>query len=77
MLRRYNSYKLFPAKMCSDGKNMEPLFDTYIVKTKIEIRHAWEIGEHDIDSVIIRNDDKPIIPKDVKEPPVFKLLCNK
>lgn len=77
MLRKYGSYKLFPAKMLEDGKNMEPLLNQYIKKTKIEFRYAWEIGKNDLDSVVIREDDQPVIPKEIKDPPVLQLLGKK
>jgi hypothetical protein len=41
------------------------------------VRNAWEIGPNDIDSVAIQTGDHPIIPKDVKEPPVLKLIRNR
>lgn len=76
MLKKYGHYKLFPAKMNSDGKNVEPSLNKYIIKTRIEFRYAWEIGKHDLDSVVIRENDHPFIPKDVKDPPVLQLLRN-
>lgn len=77
MLKKYGSYKLLPAKINSDGKTMGPLWDKFIIKTKIDFRYAWEIGKNDFDSVVIREDDQPVIPKDIKDPPVLQLLRTK
>ncbi len=45
-----------------------------IVKRHIQIRQAWEIGENDPDISILDNDDLPIIPPDVTDPPVIRAL---
>jgi len=41
---------------------------------RVHDRNAWEIGLNDIDSGAIKKDDDPVIPKDVKEPPVLELI---
>lgn len=46
-------YRFCPAKILSDGK-IEPCLDRAIVKTKLVVRSAWEIGVHDLDNVVIR-----------------------
>jgi len=41
---------------------------------QVHIRNAWEIGRNDIDSVAIKEDDDPIIPANVEDAPVLKLI---
>ena len=48
-----------------------------IAKRQLEIREAWQIGENDPDLVILREDDDPIIPDGVADPPVRKALSRK
>lgn len=40
----------------------------------IHVRQAWEIGPNELEVVAIHEDDDPILPKDVDEPPVLSLL---
>jgi hypothetical protein len=47
----------------------------YIEKRELYVREAWQIGEHDEDTVGIREDDDPIIPASQKDSaPVLQLL---
>lgn len=46
-----------------------------ILKEKVVIRDAWEIGINDLDSSLIRQGDNPIIPKsEIEEAPVIELI---
>ncbi len=38
------------------------------------IKDAWEIGENDVDRVVIRGNDRPIIPEGNTNAPVLKIL---
>lgn len=79
LINGYNYFKkfwLFPAKYKPDG-GIEPYLETGILKTSLTIRNAWEIGEQDFDSVVIKKEDDPIIPKDITDAPVIKLLKRK
>jgi hypothetical protein len=38
------------------------------------VKDAWEIGENDIDRVVIRENDRPIIPDGNTNAPVLKIL---
>ncbi len=40
----------------------------------VYVRNAWEIGQNDIDAVGVRAEDDPIIPNDVKDAPILKLI---
>ena len=57
-------------------RESQPRFDTMlsILKTKIVIRCAWEIDEHDPDLVVIHADDDPVIPEGVEDVPVLRVL---
>jgi hypothetical protein len=57
----------------------EPHFrsNRYLLKKNLHVRWAWEIGEKDIDSVAIRPTDDPIVPENVEDPPVAKVLKHK
>ncbi|HEX8401186.1 MAG TPA: hypothetical protein VF628_05725 [Allosphingosinicella sp.] len=49
-------------------------FDLAITKRKLELRRAWQIGPHDPDMSVLRDDDDPIIPTEIDEPPVRDAL---
>ena len=67
-------YKLFPASMANDEK-VEPFFDKGIIKTSLIIKDAWEIGENDLEKVVIQKDDNPIIPdKHKDDAPILSIL---
>ncbi len=55
----------------------KPQIDTTlgIMKSKLVIRRAWEIDEHDPDLVVIHADDEPVIPKGVGDVPVLRALA--
>lgn len=70
-------YKLFPCRMINEGKDLEPYFDKGIIKRELNIRYAWEIGENDMEAVVIKKDDIPIIPENINDAPVLKVLKRK
>lgn len=47
-----------------------------IAKQQLDIREAWQIGENDPDRVALLEDDDPIIPAGVTDPPVNKALAS-
>ena len=67
-------YKLYPAKFSHSGNEIKPFFDRSILKTTLIIKEAWEIGENDLDSVVIKGNDRPIIPEGNTEAPILKIL---
>lgn len=69
--RRYGGYLLVPADMGSPPK-IE--MSSFLAKRHLHVRSAWEIGENDPDSSALHDDDDPIIPEGVAEPPVTKTL---
>lgn len=66
-------YRLCPAKIIDNGK-IKPYSDWEILKRALFVKNAWEIGEHDLDRVVIKKNDSPIIPSDIEDVPILKLL---
>ncbi len=69
-------YMLCPAKLLPNNQ-VKPFVDLGILKKSLQIRNAWEIGENDLDGVVIKPDDFPIIPDQILDAPVLKLLQKK
>jgi hypothetical protein len=59
-----------------EGGEAVPSFDLglTIVCSKLNIRPAWEIAEHDLDAVGIHEGDDVVVPDGVKEPQVLGTL---
>lgn len=60
----------------ASGSEPQIFHDLYITKRELNVRRAWEIGK-DFDAGAILQDDCPVIPEDVKDAPVLKLLRQK
>ena len=58
------------------GENQpDILIEEGILKQKLEIRNAWEIGLHDLDRVHIHKGVRdPIVPENIEEPPIASIL---
>jgi hypothetical protein len=70
---KFGTYTLAPA-IIKDGK-VEICQDLGIVKSKINIKNAWEIKETDTHLLgALRPTDNPVIPAGVKDPPVLNIL---
>ncbi|HAF27762.1 MAG TPA: hypothetical protein DCG75_01830 [Bacteroidales bacterium] len=74
IIKSKTKFLFCPAQMTVDGKDIEPFFEKGIIKSEIEIKNAWELGLNDPASVVIIDDDDPIIPIDVKNAPVLEIL---
>jgi hypothetical protein len=74
LFNRLKQYKLYPAKISQSGSDIKPFFEKGILKTTLIVKDAWEIGENDIDRVVIRENDRPIIPDGNTNAPVLKIL---
>jgi len=76
-LQSYNSfghYFLAPAIANKDMTSIHPMLDYCISKREIHVKDAWEIGKNDLEGTAIHEDDDPIIPEGVTNPPIFELL---
>ena len=67
---------MYPAKISDDGNDIKPFLDKGIIKKNLIIRNAWEIGENDIDRVVINRNDRPIIPDGNTDAPILKIIEN-
>ncbi|MTF39514.1 hypothetical protein [Cyanobacterium aponinum] len=75
MFNKLKEYKIYPAKIIDDAKDIEPYFDLGILKKSLTIKEAWQIGENDLDRVAIREDDCPIIPEEhIQDAPILEIL---
>lgn len=74
MIGSKSKFLFCPAQITKDGKDIEPYFDKSIVKSHIEIINAWELSINDLASVVIQNDDDPIIPSEIKNAPVLEIM---
>ncbi|MHB8276146.1 MAG: hypothetical protein ACYDIA_00625 [Candidatus Humimicrobiaceae bacterium] len=70
----FGNYSIAPSTFDDDVKNTKMLFGKKIEKSILNVRDAWEIGKNDRDSIGISPSDKPIIPDDKINPPVFEIL---
>ena len=69
------AYVLAPGYVSQDNSKVDSFVEIGVLKRQIFVRPAWQIEEHDIDMYGLRLDDKVIVPKDVKEPPVARALA--
>jgi hypothetical protein len=53
---------------------MKPFFETSIIKKRIIVLNAWELGLHDLENVVIKKGDQPIIPSNVNNAPILEVL---
>lgn len=72
----FKKFILIPAHIDKDNK-MSPILELGILKTKLKIINAWEIGLHDFERVVITNEDNPIIPVNINNAPILEVLKNK
>jgi hypothetical protein len=73
-LENTQKYLLLPAYGPDPNGKYTPFVELSIEKNSIRICPAWQIGEHDIDSMGISPDDEPIIPPDVVDAPILRLI---
>ena len=74
--KHFGEYLLCPAIYKADG-SIQPFSESGILKKSLIIKEAWEIGENDLDSVVIKKGDTPNIPSHVKNAPVLAVLKRK
>lgn len=70
-------YLLCPAKLSKNGFGFEPDTTRAILKRSLNIRYAWEIDEHDLDVVVLKKGDSPVIPEHIVDAPVLRALRRK
>jgi hypothetical protein len=67
------AFLLAPAEFGSGAPT--PFIHLAIVKRHLDVRQAWQIGENDPDASALEDDDMPIIPAGMVDPPVKKALA--
>lgn len=70
----FGGYLLAPVVAKSDLSEGKFMPELGLAKCHLNVRSAWEIGEHDPDCVVLKPDHDPIIPPDVQNPPVVRAL---
>ena len=71
--QRAGAFILAPAEM---GKGAPtPFVHLAITKRHVHIRQAWQIGANDPDICVLGDDDEPIIPAEVADPPINGALA--
>lgn len=73
--RRRGSYRLVPMAMTGAVTLDAFRFDLAILKRRLEVRSAWEIGSNDPDMSVLRDGDEPMIPEGLTDPPVREALA--
>lgn len=78
LFNQFKCFRLIPAELAdeSTGKII-PFFQYPVLKNHLQVRNAWQIGVDDQDGAVIKQDDSPIIPEDIINPPVKDLLRQK
>lgn len=72
--KKHGTYGLSYALMPEGQSQIRPMLNIVILKHKISIFDAWEIGPNDFESVGIKPNDDVILPKDQKDAPVLELF---
>ena len=72
--KEFGVYLLAPAIIDDTKSYPRVLLDSGVVKREFIERQAWEIGPNDLDMAGIKEETIPIIPKDVEDAPVLKLI---
>lgn len=75
--KKYGSYKLSFGAFFNGQFYPYPEFEKFSIKKKeLIIKNAWEVGVSDIERIVLRPDDEPLIPKDVQYIPFCELFKN-
>lgn len=69
--RIHHKYWLVPAFMHNDRPELNG--ELRLGMYELNVREAWQIGRHHVDSMGVKADDDVIIPPGVHDPPVLKL----
>lgn len=71
--QRAGAFLLAPAQFGTGAPS--PFIQLAITKRHLFMQQAWQIGENDPDAAALDDDDQPIIPAGVMDPPVNKALA--
>ncbi|EXA86602.1 hypothetical protein, partial [Acinetobacter baumannii] len=61
--KKYGSYSLSFGTFFNGQFYPYPEFEKYLIKKKeLVIKNAWEVGINDIEKIVLRAEDDPIVP---------------
>ena len=69
---QHKAFLLAPASLEHSSRELFP--ELSIRKQQVAVRQAWQIGENDPDRCVLKEDDDPIVPDEVVDPPVYRAL---
>jgi len=72
--RKVKYYGFMPAQLNGTESDPELFHEDAIVIRDIHVREAWEIGPNDFEVTALFPDDDPVIPAEIKDPPVVQAL---
>lgn len=78
--REHGSYQLLPALHegeLSTVENVKFGWPAAMRLRRLDVRDAWRIDVNDPDISVLRDDDEPIIPPAVSDPPVARVLARR
>lgn len=75
--KRVGSYYILPAYLADVNSKPQVFYELAIHKHSIQIRPAWQVGENDPDSAAIGTEDTAIIPPEVTDAPILRVLERK
>ncbi|MBJ9954178.1 MULTISPECIES: hypothetical protein [unclassified Acinetobacter] len=71
--KKYGSYSLSFGVFFNGQFYPYPEFEKYLIKKKeLVIKNAWEVGINDIERIVLRHDDEPLIPEEAEHIPYFE-----
>ncbi|WP_288399121.1 hypothetical protein [uncultured Acinetobacter sp.] len=71
--KKYGSYSLSFGAFFNGQFYPYPEFEKYLIKKKeLVIKNAWEVGINDIERIVLRHDDEPLIPEEAEYIPYFE-----
>ena len=63
-------YVIIPGHLSASNEFLGICPSLGIEKCELHVRHAWTIGENDLDITALAPDENPVIPEDVVDPPI-------
>ena len=57
-----------------NNEEIKPLWKYEIILKNVTVKQAYEIGKDDLEAAAILDNDNPIIPPQIKNPPINELL---
>ena len=73
--RQFGKYVLLPVVLREGHPDVLARYG--MVKRELIIREAWTIGENDPDMMALSDEDDPIVPGGIEDPPVAKALARR